>query len=141
MNLNITSLWSEKYDSLAIGNLDDHIEFAMKSWSLKRLFLTVLGVFLALGLNLSAIHANGMMLKMAMSPDMISCEDCSPGREDETTAGSCLAVCIFPTMAVHSVASNAEAVQEADFFLSAPRSLRYLTPSPEPDPPRPNDIA
>jgi hypothetical protein len=127
-------------DSLVIGNLDDHIEFAMKTWSSKRLFVTVLGVFLALGLNLSAVHANGMMLKMAMSPDMISCEDCSPGRDDQTAAGSCLAGCTIPTMAVLCAPSIELAAHAAELSMPAPRALRHLNFSPEPDPPRPNKI-
>lgn len=129
---------------LALGPASRHRLLAMKQASLRRLVILLLGVFVALGVSLSAVQSGDMTVKMAVSVDMDGgghggCESC-PGGDDDGAAG-CVAGCTVAAFAVLPASSGDKALQAPDLTLPVLRNERGTVFSPDPYPPRLSDFS
>lgn len=112
--------------------------------SYRRLFVLLLGAFLALGLNLSIVQAGEMPAKMLMSSAMGTSGNChtcgGDGGVPHKKMDTCSVGCVTPAIAVIPQTAPAK------FFLASapvPRQdpLRLgLLSSPDPLPPRSSDM-
>ena len=111
----------------------------MKRRSSRQIIALMLGVFLALGMNLSAVQANDMAIDMAISSDMDSGSDCGNGSDGDSNGGACLSVCTTPSLAVLPLAVIVKTAETCNLPLPDYRSTYGQASSPDPHPPRPHD--
>ena len=111
------------------------------SWS-RRIVVMFLGAFLALGMNLSAIQASEMPVKMAtMSDTGMSghCNDCGDnGAVKKMTI--CSLGCVAPGLAVIPQTPPTRVVQARTPLLRQASLLFGRVSSPDPYPPRSSDL-
>jgi hypothetical protein len=118
----------------------------MKRRPFRQGFAFALGLLVALGLSLSAVHASGVAVHMAAATDM-SAEGsggCGGGCNDAGgstgTAMICSAVCVAPVVAVLSPALSVTFGHAAHVQFGPDSLLRDWASSPDPYPPRPRDL-
>lgn len=100
-----------------------------------------LGVFLALGMSLSAVQSSDMAAKMAMASDMgdsgmAGCNACGGGDDGKTKTGACTPMCTASASAMLPVASVATAPETNKQLAPSVPSSRGRASSPDPYPPR-----
>ncbi len=100
----------------------------------------LLGVFVALGMGLSAVQANDMAIKMTMSSDMGGCDGCGGGDDDDRIGGACSSVCTTPAQAILAPAFPVIAAAAPKLFLPDYWPVHGLVLSPDPNPPKPLDL-
>jgi len=111
----------------------------------RQIFALLLGVFVALGMNLSAVRASGMAAKMIVTPGMGTsghgdCRGCEGGDSGGAKAMACGSICIAPVIALPPQTFS------MSVFPARAMSLRqYPHPHdraspPDPYPPRPGDL-
>ena len=112
--------------------------------SYRRLFVLVLGAFLALGLNLSIVQAGEMPAKMMMSSAMGAagnCHSCGDGGSvPHKKMDSCSVGCVSPAIAVIQQTAPTKVLLAS--VATPPQDLLLLgrLPSPDPLPPRTSDM-
>ncbi len=111
----------------------------MKRYSSQHIIALLLGVFLALGMSLSAVQASDMSIDMAMSSDMDCCSDCGNGSDGDRNGGACLSVCTTPSPAVLPPAVTVKTAEAPNLPLLDYQSTYGQASSPDPYPPRPHD--
>lgn len=111
----------------------------MKRRSSQRIVALLLGTFLALGMNLSAVQASGMAIDMAMCSDMDGCNDCGNESDCDGNGGACLSVCTTPTPAVLDPAVAVITAEASKLPLPGSQSTYGPASAPDPHPPRPHD--
>ncbi len=111
----------------------------MKRYSSQHIIALLLGVFLALGMSLSAVQANDMAINMAMSSDMDGCNDCGNGSDSDRNGGACLSVCTTPSPAVLPPAVTVKTAEAPNLPLLDYQSTYGQASSPDPYPPKPHD--
>ena len=111
----------------------------MKRCSSRQIIALLLGVFLALGVSLSAVQASDMAFDMAMSSDMECCGDCASESDCDRNGGACLSVCTTTSPAVLPSAVTVKAAVALNMPLLDYQSTYGQASSPDPDPPRPHD--
>ena len=123
------------------------VRIAMKSWSVRQIVALLLGVFVTLGMSLSAVEASDMTVKMTMTTEMGSaahddCKLCPGGDRATPKAAVCKIVCTTPvfSMLPLQLASLAIAMVAADVSLPGHMALPGKTSAPDPYPPRPTDL-
>ena len=99
----------------------------------------MLGLMLILGMGLSAVQANSMMIGMALAGDMgVSgsgeCTGC--GGDDAAKSGSCLSICASSVLAVAAPITTASKIGPAVSVISIAFALHSMAVSPDPYPPR-----
>lgn len=114
----------------------------LKHWSARHVIALFLGVFLALGMSMSAVQASEMAIQMAMSTDADTsgqgdCDGCGGSGDDSTDAVTCSSVstCAGMTallpgtdgLAVFQIIKQGTPVSDVAGDLAAP---------PDPYPPR-----
>ena len=137
------SLWvTASRDRLFFGSLIAILDSMSSS---PRIFAFILGAFLALGMNLSAIRAAEMPIKMTMSSGMSVPGKCHPcgndGGVDHKKMDACNVGCVTPTLAVVPQTIPTKLIQA-----SIPVPLQHAVllgrlPSPDPLPPRSSDLS
>ena len=100
----------------------------------------LLGVFVALGMGLSAVQGNDMAIKMAMSSDMGGCNGCGGESDDDRLGGACSSVCTTPVQALLTPAFPVIAADQQKLSLAEFWPPHGLVPSPNPNPPKPLDL-
>ncbi len=111
----------------------------MKRCSSQHTIALLLGVFLALGMNLSAVQANDMAIDMVMCSDMDGCNDCGNGSDCDGNGGACLSVCTTATPAVLDPAVAVKTAEASNLPLPDYQSTYGRASSPDPHPPRSHD--
>ena len=110
--------------------------------SARRILVLLLGVFLALGMNLSAIQAGEMPVKMTMTSGMGAsghCNDCGDnGAVKKMTI--CSFGCVAPVLAVIPQTAPMRVVQARTPLLRQASLLFGRVSSPDPYPPRSSDL-
>ena len=110
----------------------------------RRLFVLVLGAFLALGLNLSIVQAGEMPVKMMMSSAMGTagtCHTCGGGGSvPHKKMDTCNVGCVAPAIAVISQAAPAKILLASVPVPPQGSLLLGRLPSPDPLPPRSGDM-
>jgi hypothetical protein len=109
----------------------------------RRVFVLLLGAFLALGMSLPVVQAANMPPNTTMTSGMGAsghCPDCGGKGGVAKEMGGCSFGCAAPMLAVIPQAASTRLVS-----VSAPTPQRYLlllgrACSPDPDPPRSPDI-
>jgi len=114
----------------------------MKRWSLRQVFVLVLAVFVTTGMDLSAVQASAMVVKMAMPSDMGAsghhgCADCPDGG---TKATICITACAAPVWALLPETAPVTAVPTTMVYPVFTPVLRGRASPPDPAPPRTTDI-
>lgn len=118
----------------------------MKHWPSRRILALVLGVFLALGMNLSAVQASEMAVQMAMTSDDGSsgqgeCDGCGGSGDDSADAVSCAPMLNCSGMAaVLPMERGLMAPQSTEAFSPVASVAHSLIAPPDPYPPRPPDL-
>ena len=115
----------------------------MKWWSLRPVFCLMIGVFLALGLSLSAAQAADMAVKMATAAHMGApggCDGCDGGDEGAAMTGPCLPMCTGTGLAVLPAGLTVNSMGVSQALIPGSRVLHERAPSPDPYPPRPIDL-
>src|SRR3546814_29478 len=85
-----------------------HFNRAMTRWPFQQIIGLVLGLILAIGINLSAIQVNAMTIEMALSSDMVNC-NCHGGRnESDPNSVDCLSICNTASQALRAPEPAAE---------------------------------
>lgn len=100
-----------------------------------------LGVFLALGMSLSAVQSNDMAAKMAMASDMgdsgmAGCGACGSDDDGNTGLGVCTSMCTASAPAMLPIASVATAPETNKPLAPSVPASRGRAFSPDPYPPR-----
>jgi hypothetical protein len=114
----------------------------MKHWLPRQIVALVLGVFLALGMSLSAIQASDMAVQMAMMSDagasgQSGCDACGGNGDDRADAVTCSPMLnCFSMAAVLPVQRGLAATDNAELFVSTFGVARDLTAPPDPYPPK-----
>src|SRR3546814_18367232 len=98
----------------------------MKDWPSRRILALLLGVFLALGMSLSAIEAGEMGVQMAMASDagasgQSDCSGCDSG--DGSNAPACSSVLSCSSAAVLPTDRGSAATKPAVLFLYARHTI------------------
>lgn len=120
-----------------------HVSSAMKSRSSRRILVLLLGVFLTLGMSLSAVQAGNLTAKMAMASDMDvtgqgGCTACGDGGGTESSP-NCMPTCTASGLALLTGGAIAIAARTSGPPAVAVRLPHGRTFSPEPYPPRAAD--
>ncbi|UCM24930.1 hypothetical protein [Ensifer adhaerens] len=129
-----------------MANFSVIFSIAMKRWSARKLVALFLAVFVAVGMNLLAVQATDMSVKMAMTADMTGsthdgCPGCPAGGGDQgMKAMVCTVICTMPVTAVLPEGASLPAVQQPIFFAARASLLHGTRAPPEPYPPRTTDI-
>ena len=116
----------------------------MSRWARHKILVLLLGVFVTLGMGLSAVQASTMAFKMPMSSEMGStghgnCGGCGASGDD-AKAMVCMPACVAP---VPALLPQADAKELAPSPVAFPLQEFLLTSRaypPDPYPPRPNDL-
>lgn len=122
-----------------------NLSSVIKRIPLRAVIALLLGLFMAVGLNLSAMPSDAMAVEMAAAGhgDMAG-DDCCPGCPDEqhNDSADCAMACAFCVTAV-SLDSSGIAVLDvpASHVPGAMAAHRGRTRIPEPDPPKTNDLS
>jgi hypothetical protein len=109
----------------------------------RRVFVLVLGAFLALGMSLPVVQAGSMPAKMSMSASMGMsghCQDCGGKSGSAKEIGGCSWGCVAPVLAVVPQSSPTRLEHIPVPVLpqdSLPLGRAF---SPDPDPPRSHDL-
>ncbi len=111
----------------------------MKRRSSHRIIALLLGVFLALGMTLSAVQANDMAIDIVMCSDMDGCNDCGNESDCDSNGGACLSVCTTATPAVLNPAVAVKTAEASNLPLPDYQSTYGPASSPDPHPPRSHD--
>jgi hypothetical protein len=109
----------------------------------RRVFVLVLGAFLALGMSLPVVRAANMPVKMTMTSGIgISghCKDCGDKGGASRDMGSCSLGCAAPVLAVIPQISPTRLEHISAPVLRQDSLLLGRAFSPDPDPPRCHDI-
>lgn len=117
---------------------------AMACFPARQAFALFLGILVTLGMSLSVVQAGDMATKMAMTSDMGAsghdgCNGCG-GDADGAKAMACMSVCVSPVLAVLPQASPMTFDQPRGFSLRPHARLLGHVFTPDPHPPRPNDL-
>jgi hypothetical protein len=118
----------------------------MKRWSLRQAVILLLGVFVALGVSLSAVQTSNMAANMTMASAASAsghdgCAGCAAGNDDYAKAMACASICSAPAFAVLPRALAIAVVKAtADVYL--PEDVFFLgrVSPPDPYPPRLGDL-
>ena len=114
----------------------------MKHWSSRQFISLFLGVFLALGMSLSAVQASEMAVQMAMAGDADmsgqgDCDGCGGNGDDSIDAVTCAPVLNCSGMAaLLPAAGGLVATQTIKQVTPVSSVARDLTAPPDPYPPR-----
>jgi hypothetical protein len=114
----------------------------MKHWSSRQFIALFLGVFLALGMSLSAVQASDMAVQMAMAGDVDmsgqgDCDGCGGSGDDSVDAVTCSPMLSCSGMAaLLSAAGGLVATQTIKQVAPVSSVARDLTAPPDPYPPR-----
>jgi hypothetical protein len=111
----------------------------MKRRSSQRIVALLLGVILALGMNLSAVQANDMAIDMVMCSDMDGCNDRGNESDCDGNGGACLSVCTTLTPAVLDPAVAVKTAEASSLPLPDGQSTYGRASSPDPHPPKSHD--
>lgn len=109
----------------------------------RRVFVLLLGAFLALGMNLSVVQAASMPVKMAMTSGMGSaghCKDCSGNGGIAKEMGNCSLSCATPILAAIPQTAPTKVVLIPAAVPQQGSLLLGRAFSPDPGPPRSHDI-
>ena len=109
----------------------------------RRVFVLLLGAFLALGMSLPVVQAANMPVKMTMTSGIgISghCKDCGDKGGASRDMGSCSLGCAAPVLAVIPQISPTRLEHISAPVLRQDSLLLGRAFSPDPDPPRFRDI-
>lgn len=118
----------------------------MKRWSVRQVLVLLLAVFVTAAVNLSAVQASDMTVKMAMASDMgvsghDGCQGCpTGGGGDGMKAMACASVCVAPVLAVLPRLAPTMIAQVAASYATLAPVLRGEAPAPGHHPPRTTDI-
>jgi hypothetical protein len=119
---------------------------AMMRFPARQAFALFLGVLVTLGMSMSAVQAGNMAAKMAMASDMGASghDDCGAcdGKGDAggAKAMACMSLCVAPVLAALPQASPVTFDQPRGFSLRLYARLLGHVSTPDPYPPRPNDL-
>jgi hypothetical protein len=116
-----------------------------------KILIFLLGLFVTLGMGLSVVHSNIMIVDVAMSDGMGKmdamgsnskgpCNDCLDGK-NMTKGMVCVAGCLATVPLEQTTTDHAEAallIVEPSLYVGLPKSRDY---PPDPYPPRPFDLA
>lgn len=99
------------------------------------------GAFLALGMVLSAVHANDLAMTIATGSDLClsgqtGAAGCDTGDHDESTLSSCESVCTVSTIAVFSADPVIDLTGSAEPQPPGQRAAAGISFSPDPFPPK-----
>lgn len=111
----------------------------MKHWSSRQIIALFLGVFLALGMSLSAVQAGEMAVQMAMAGDvdMSGQGDCDGCGDDSVDAVTCSPMLSCSGMAaLLPAAGGLVATQTIKQVTPVSGVARDLTAPPDPYPPK-----
>jgi len=113
----------------------------MKRLLPRKLPILLLGAFLALGMALSAVHANDFAMTIAAGselclPGQTGGAGCDTGDHEESTLSSCESVCTVTTIAVLSAGPEFIMAGSADPQPPAQQIAAGISFSPDPFPPR-----
>lgn len=109
----------------------------------RRIFVLLLGAFLALGMNLSVVQAARMPVEMAMASGMDGaghCKDCGDTGGMAKAMGSCSLSCATPILAVIPQTAPTKVVLVPAAIPQRDSLLLGRAFSPDPGPPRSHDI-
>src|SRR3546814_17303750 len=111
----------------------------MKLWSSRRFLALFLGVFLALGMGLSAVQAGEMSVQMAMPSDagaagQSDCTGCNGG-DDSSNAATCSSVLSCSSAAVLPGDRASVATKPSALFMPLVDFAPGLSAPPHPYPP------
>jgi|SRR5690349_19339238 hypothetical protein len=112
----------------------------MSPW--RRVFVLLLGVFLALGMSLPAVQAMDMPAKMTMAGGMGMsghCKDCGDKGGTAKEMSGCSLGCATPVLAVIPQTSPTQVVLLSPVLPQQAPLLLGRGFSPDPDPPRLSD--
>ena len=113
----------------------------MNRWTRHKIFVLLLGVFVALGMGLSAVQANTMAFKMTMTSEMGStghgdCGGCGNGG-NTAKAMVCMPTCVASVPALLPQADAKEFAPSPAKFPLREFLLTSRVYPPDPYPPRP----
>jgi hypothetical protein len=113
----------------------------MRRWTFRQVCLLMLGLFVALGLNLSAVQAGNMAASMTMSDHQMSAKgmtDCSGCKDvpGDAKMAQCDATCVAPTAATLPQIPALLFERPVDRPLSQNTVVSDWTASPNPHPPQ-----
>ena len=116
----------------------------MKRWSSRRVFALLLGVFLALGMSLSAVQAGDMTVKMTLASHMGDsgqggCDGCGGGDDGNMKTANCMPICTASSTALPPTEVAAFATSADDPPIPGIRLSHGRASSPDPYPPRSTD--
>jgi hypothetical protein len=109
----------------------------------RRVFVLLLGTFLALGMSLSAVQAGVMPAKMTMMAGMGApghCDDCGDKGGVGKAATPCTIACVAPVLAVIAQTAPTKVVHAPALLPRQDSLLLGRAFSPDPGPPRARDI-
>lgn len=119
----------------------------MRSWSVRQLFLVLLGVLAALGINLSVVAASGMstsMTKVQVVSSSMAAMDCQSAIQSDgckKEMASCGLVCAGPVLVVPPLAGlTSNGALGRDAFAPDIKVLVGTSHPPNLSPPRTTDI-
>lgn len=117
---------------------------AMTRWSRRHVLTILLGVFVALGMNLSAVQASDMAIKMTNMSSSIAmadhgnCDGCGGGNDiDAKGTTSCVSICVTPVVGLLPAKGSARVFVLTAFQSPESPALFSRASPPEPYPPRP----
>jgi hypothetical protein len=113
----------------------------MTSWKLRRVYVLMLGLFVALSMSLSAVQASSMAMGMPMPGHQMSADgmgDCSACKDIPGTAKmmQCDATCVAPATAILPQSPTLLFARPVDRPVSQGLILSGWTASPNPHPPQ-----
>jgi hypothetical protein len=111
----------------------------MRHGAARRIVVCLLGIMLGLGMGLSAVAANGVMVEMAIAVDAEvsggdGCTGCSD--HDAAESANCLSLCSSSVFAVPAPTPATSTVEPIKSFFCDTRALHGAAFSPDPHPPR-----
>ena len=117
----------------------------MSRWTRHKILVLLLGVFVTLGMGLSAVQANTMAFKMTMSSEMAStghgdCGGCGGGG-DNAKAMVCMPACVASVPALLPQADVKEFAPSPVTFPLRELLLTSRVYPPDPYPPRFSDLS
>lgn len=119
---------------------DRFIAMLISMSGFRRIFVLLLGVFLALGMNLSAVQAGEMPVKMMSGMGAAGhCNDCGDNGPVKKMA-ICSFGCVAPVLAAIPQTTPMRVVQARTPLLRQASLLFGRVSSPDPYPPRSSDL-
>lgn len=113
----------------------------MTPWSFRQVYVLMFGLFVALGMSLSAVQASNMAAGMTMSGPQMAANDTADCNACKDVPGGaklmqCDATCVAPAIATVPQSPALLIERAADSPVSQGPTLSSWTASPNPHPPK-----